>query len=186
MVHILYILYIWGIYIDHHPSPTFRGEEGGSSRYSSVVSGERKVGFKSPQDPGRTFFSWVNFLCWLLFGITLPPLCYSKRSQSFCQKWGWQVTAEQHTPYNVALHEAMWGGAWLYGVHRTCRNGSSFTWHQPCNNRKVLQVHHSGRYTKCSFSIMRWKCSESAWKWRIILYKSNHQSINDLISLSTW
>ena len=25
-----------------------------------------------------------------------------------------------------------WQGAWLHGVHRTRRDGSSFTWHQPC------------------------------------------------------
>ena len=30
---------------------------------------------------------------------------------------------------SVALHELTWDGAWLYGVHRTRRDCSSFTWH---------------------------------------------------------
>ena len=29
-----------------------------------------------------------------------------------------------------------WHGAWLYGVHRTRRDGSSFMWHQPCQRCK--------------------------------------------------
>ena len=29
-----------------------------------------------------------------------------------------------------------WHGAWSYGVHRTCANGSSFMWHQPCQRCK--------------------------------------------------
>ena len=55
-----------------------------------------------------------------------------ERSQSFCQKCRWQVTTklQMHLTY-VALHEVTWHGAWLYGVHCTQRDGSSFTWHQP-------------------------------------------------------
>ena len=33
-----------------------------------------------------------------------------------------------HLTY-VVLHEVTW--SWLYGVHRTRRDGSSFMWHQP-------------------------------------------------------
>ena len=29
-----------------------------------------------------------------------------------------------------------WHGAWLDGVHRTCQDSSSFTWHQPCQRSK--------------------------------------------------
>ena len=36
-----------------------------------------------------------------------------------------------HLTY-VALHEV----TWLYGVHRTRRDGSSFMWHQPCQRCK--------------------------------------------------
>ena len=35
---------------------------------------------------------------------------------------------------------------WLYGVHRTRRDGSSFTWRQPCNNQTALYVYHLGGY----------------------------------------
>ena len=27
-------------------------------------------------------------------------------------------------------------GVWLYGVHRMCRDGSCFMWHQPCQHCK--------------------------------------------------
>ena len=39
----------------------------------------------------------------------------------------------------VALHEVTWHGAWLYDVHGTRRDGSSFTWHQPRNNQTVFK-----------------------------------------------
>ena len=29
-----------------------------------------------------------------------------------------------------------WHGTWLWGVHRTRRDDSSFMWHQPCQSRK--------------------------------------------------
>ena len=45
--------------------------------------------------------------------------------------WRWQVTY-------VALHEMTWYDAWLYGIHRTRRDCSSFTWHQRCNNQTAL------------------------------------------------
>ena len=38
----------------------------------------------------------------------------------------------------------------LYGVHRTHRDSSSFTWHQPCNNQTVLYVQHSPGCSKCA------------------------------------
>ena len=50
-----------------------------------------------------------------------------KRPLSFCQKCRWQVITCIHFTY-VALHEV----TWLYGVRRTCWDGSSFMWHQPC------------------------------------------------------
>ena len=42
----------------------------------------------------------------------------------------------------VVLHEVTCHGVWLYGMHRMCWDSSSFTWHQPCNNKTVLLVHH--------------------------------------------
>ena len=54
-----------------------------------------------------------------------------KRPLSFCQKRRWQVTAKQ--AYTLRMWLCMkCHGAWLYGVHRTRRDGSSFLWHQPC------------------------------------------------------
>ena len=42
-----------------------------------------------------------------------------------------------------------WHGAWLYGVHRTHRDGSSFTWHQPCQRCKyTISVESKTRYKK--------------------------------------
>ena len=52
-------------------------------------------------------------------------------------------------PMYLALHEVKWHGAWSYGVHRTYQDGSSFTWHQPCNNQTMLNAHFSG-YSKCT------------------------------------
>ena len=83
---------------------------------------------------GKVFFSRVNFMCWLLFRYPFHPCVTTvahKRPWSFCQKRRWQVTAK-HT-YTLRMWVCMkWHGAWLYGVHRTCRDGSSFLWHQPC------------------------------------------------------
>ena len=59
----------------------------------------------------------------------------SKRSQSFCQKCGWQVTAKHTCTLCLGLC-TKWHGAWLYGVHRTRRDCSSFMWHQPCQSCK--------------------------------------------------
>ena len=54
-----------------------------------------------------------------------------KRSRSFCQKCRWQVAAKHACILRMWLC-MKWHGAWLYGVHRTRRDGSSFTWHQRC------------------------------------------------------
>ena len=87
---------------------------------------------------GRIFFSRVEFLCWLLFRYPFHPRATAvvrKRSRLFCQRCRWQVTAK----YACTLR--MWfcmkrHGAWLYGVHRTRWDGSSFVWHQPCQRCK--------------------------------------------------
>ena len=57
-----------------------------------------------------------------------------KRPWSFCQKCRWQVTAKHAYTLRMWLCYVCikWHGAWLYGVHRTRRDGSSFMWHQPC------------------------------------------------------
>ena len=81
-------------------------------------------------------------------GLIFCAAVARKRSRSFCQKCRWQVTAK----HACTLHMWVcmkWRGAWLYGVHRTRRDGTSFTWHQlsqrckyttsvdiPCQRRK--------------------------------------------------
>ena len=69
---------------------------------------------------GRIFFSKVDFLCWLLFRYPFHPRVTAvtrKRSQSFCQKCRWQVTAKH--AYTLGMWLCMkWHGAWLYGVPR--------------------------------------------------------------------
>ena len=64
----------------------------------------------------------LSQLCWLLFQHPFQPCVTAaacKRSQSFCQKCRWQVTAKHTYPLRMWLC-MMWHGAWLYGVHRTC------------------------------------------------------------------
>ena len=51
-------------------------------------------------------------------------------------------------------HILKWHGAWLYGVHRTRRDGSSFMWHQPCQRCKyAISVNIEKRAIK-SYSFM--------------------------------
>ena len=86
-------------------------------------------------------------------------------------------------PTYVALHEVMWHGAWLCGVHRTHPDGSNFLWRQPCNNQAVLQAQHSGENSKKmkrkashSFRSTCDEHSESAEEQRIVLYKCDQQT----------
>ena len=95
---------------------------------------DRKVAGSNPcRSGGRILFSRVNFLCWLLFRYPFHPHVTAvarKRPRSFRQKCRWQVTAKR--AYTLRMWLCMkWHGAWLYGVHRTRRAGSSFMWHQP-------------------------------------------------------
>ena len=95
---------------------------------------DQKVAGSNPcWSGGRIFFSRANFLCWLLFRYPFHlrvTAVARKRSQSFCQKRRWQVTSKH--AYTLRMWLCMkWHGAWLYGVHRTRRDGSSFLWHQP-------------------------------------------------------
>ena len=92
----------------------------------------------APDFGGRIFVSRVNFLCRLLFRYSFHPRVTAvarKRPRSFCQKRRWQVTAKH--AYTLRMWLCMkWHGAWLYGVHRTRRDGSSFLWHQLCQRCK--------------------------------------------------
>ena len=98
---------------------------------------DRKVaGSNSCWSGGRIFVSRVIFLGWLWFRYPFHPrvtaVWESKRPRPFCQKRRWQVTAKHAYTLRMWLC-VKWHGAWLYGVHRTRRDGSRiFMWHQPC------------------------------------------------------
>ena len=118
-----------------------------------------------------------NF-CATVISVSVPPQCYLSRSRSFCQKCMWQVTAKYACTLRMWLCMKL-QGAWLYGVHRTRRDGSSFMWHQPCQRCKYTtwvdiqkcaikkEAIHSCRIT-C-------ERSECAPERRIVLYKSDQQ-----------
>ena len=57
-------------------------------------------------------------------------------------------------------------GAWLYGVHRMRRDGSSLEWHKPYKNQTALQLHHLGgcskRAVKSYSHSFRVTCDKSA------------------------
>ena len=118
---------------------------------------------------GRIFFSRVNFLCWLLFWYPFHPRVTAvarKRPRSFRQKCRWQVTAKH--AYTLRMWLCMkWHGAWLYSVHRTRRNGSSFIWHQPCQRCKYTTSVDIQKRAIKSYSLMQnhmraqWVCSKA-------------------------
>ena len=95
---------------------------------------DRKVVGSGPRmNGGRIVFSRVSFLCRLLFWYSFHPRVTAvarKRPRSFSQKCRWQVTAKHACTLRMWLC-MKWHSAWLYGVHRTRRDGSSFMWHQP-------------------------------------------------------
>ena len=105
---------------------------------------------------GKIFISRINFLCWLLFLYPFHPLVTAvahKIPWSFCQKRRWQVTATH--AYTLCMWLCMkWHGAWLYGVHRTCRDGSSFMWHQPCQRCKYTTSVDIQKCAIKSYSLM--------------------------------
>ena len=113
---------------------------------------DRKVPGSSPgRSGGRSFFSRVNFLCWLLFRYPFHPRVPAvarKRPRSFCQKCRWQVTAK----YTYTLPMWLWMKwqcklvhGWMVYTQLAPRR-QHFTWHQPCNNQTALSVHHFRGY----------------------------------------
>ena len=111
---------------------------GDSSVVRAPDSWSKGRGFESLQERREYLLLQGNFLCWLLFRYPFHPRVTAvarKRPRSFRQKCRWQVTAKH--AYTLRMWLCMkWHGAWLYGVHRTRRDGSSFMWHQPCQRCK--------------------------------------------------
>ena len=138
---------------------------------------------------GRGFESWQKqrdkncFIKGKLSVLTIISNFYlrvtavvRKRSRSFCQKCRWQVTAKHACTLRMWLC-MKWHGAWLYGVHRTRRDGSSFMWHQPCQRCKYTTSVDSRkmRYKTIHSCTITCKRSESARERKIALYKSDQQ-----------
>ena len=136
------VLYAAGIPVQsfHH-----RSHESGSGNSSVVrtpdswLNGHRFESLWELSSPGSTVCADSNFgIC----DRSTP--CYQKkiarkRSQSFRQKCRWQVTAKHACTISMWLCKK-WHGAWLYGVHRTCRDSNSFMWHQPCQCCKYIST----------------------------------------------
>ena len=115
-----------------------------------------KVAGSNPcRSDGRIFFSRVDFLCWLLFLYSFHPRVTAvarKSSRSFCQKCRWQVTAK-HLTY-AALHEVTWCMV-VWCPQNLRRDGSSFTWHQPCQRCKYTTSVDIQKRAIKSWSLMK-------------------------------
>ena len=116
------------------------------------------VGLNPCWSSGRIFFSRVSFLRWLLYryhtGIhstpVLPQLHIKDPSHSAKIVSG-RLRLNTHT---LRMWLCMWRGAWLYGVHRTRQDGSSFMWHQPCQHCKHTTSVDIQKHTIKSCSLM--------------------------------
>ena len=118
-----------------------------SSVVKALDSWLKGCGFKSLQE---------NFLLQRQLSVLTLILVTTgcKRSRSFCQKCMWQVTAKHTCTLRVWLC-MKWHGAWLCGVHRTCWDGSSFMWHQPCQHRKYTTLVDIQKHAIKSYSLMQ-------------------------------
>ena len=113
-------------------------------------------GFESLQERRENFLLQSQLSVLTLFRYPFHPRVTAvarKRPRSFCQKCRWQVTAK-HT-YTLRMWLCIkWHGAWLYGVHRTRRDGSSFMWHQPCQRCKYTTSVDIQKRAIKSYSLM--------------------------------
>ena len=96
---------------------------------------------------------WVNFLCRLLFPYPFHP-SFTTVTHKRSQKCRWQVTA--HASY-ICIFE--WNDIVNWCMVAWCaqnlhQDGSSFRWHQPCNNQIVLSLHHFVGYWKMCYNFI--------------------------------
>ena len=147
---------------------------GDSSVVEQQIRDWKVLGWRSCR---QTFFSRVNFLCRLLFHDLYHPHVTAvapKRSQSFCQKCRWHITAKPTCILQM----------WL-GMKRHCKlvdivvwwtdnaKTNSFMWHQPCNTT-ALTTSVDIQNTLCKAKSLAPSCiqlehSVSAQKQRIVL-----------------
>ena len=163
----------------HKPQMTFswseRSAEAGNQtdvvRFTSLtVSGDCPVvratdtwskgrGFESRQERRKNFLLQGQRSVLTLISVSVPPpftVVAHKRPRPFCQKK--QVAALQppelntHAPCicDLAYSDVAW---WMvvWCTQNVCRDGSSFTWHQPYNN----QVGHFDGYSKTRYKKLR-------------------------------
>ena len=104
----------------------------GIAQWLECQTRDQKIAGLSPgRSSRRILFSRVNFLCWLIWVETIPPLYYCK-NPSFCQKYRWPGTVK----HACTLHMWLWSDV-TWCTWNMCWDGSSFTRHQLCNNQTV-------------------------------------------------
>ena len=127
----------------------FKGTRGaGIAQWLERRTRDRKVAASNPYMlPGgrKSFFSRVTFLRCLLFPYPFHPRVTAVKDPGHSAKSAGDRVTTKHA-CTLCMRLCMkWHGAYLYGVHRTQRDGSSFMWHQPCQR---CNVHHFGGYSK--------------------------------------
>ena len=104
------------------------------------------IGSNPGRSGGRSFFSRVSFLCWLLFQYMFHhhvTAVAHKRSRLCCQKSSWQVTARHTCTLRMRLQIKMGTLNWymvLWHTQNLHQDGSSFshiTTEQCCNHFSV-------------------------------------------------
>ena len=109
---------------------------------------------ETAQCKGKTKLKDIYFPWTLPGSVRSVTTVARKRPRSFCPKSRWQVTAKY--AYTLCMWLCMkWHGAWLYGVHRTHREGSSFMWHQQCQRCKYTTLVDSQKCAIKSYSLMQ-------------------------------
>ena len=109
----------------------------------------RVPGSSPGRSSGRIFFSRVSFLCWLLFQYMLHPSVTTVKNPCLSAKSvSGRLQLDTHTPYLCGFE---WSDTVNWCMVKWCTqnlrwDGSSFTWHQPCNNQRALSAHHFDGY----------------------------------------
>ena len=121
-----------------------------------------KVAGSSPGRRENSLLQGQVYMLTLILVSVRPPVTAVARSRSFCQKCRWQVTAKHACTCRMWLC-MKWHGAWLYGVHSTRRDGSSFMWHQLCERCKyTISVDIEKGGTRNAIHWCRITCQRSA------------------------
>ena len=123
----------------------------GIAQWSERWTHDRKSRVRIPAGAAGKFSFPGSTFCADSFWYPFHPHATTvahKRSQSFCQKCRWQVTAK-HT-YTLSMWLWMkWHCNLVHGwmvYTGLAPKQQQFTWHQPCNNHRALLVHHFRGY----------------------------------------